>query len=111
MEYNPDKWLIVKLTIEDKIHHRVFASWYGGYLGSDSWKMNSGITDVTTDQDCYLFTGSSGSVYRCHKNVYGISGYGAGVLDAMIKQAAAAGASIEILPEETDFMKLEIEEI
>lgn len=76
--YNPDKWMLVKITGKDP-HYRVFGSWYGGYLGSDSWRMNSGITSMIEEDDYYLFIGSSGSTYACHKDTYGASSYGMGI--------------------------------
>jgi hypothetical protein len=100
--YTPDRWLIIKIK-GDNPHYRVFGSWYGGYLGSDSWRMNSGITNVTEEDGCYLFEGTSGSTYRCHKEGYGISGYGQGVLDGMMRDKPDL---IEVLPENTDITKL-----
>ena len=49
MEYCPDRWLVVKITTKEtgKVHYRVFATWHGGYLGSDSWKLNSDIIVAT----------------------------------------------------------------
>jgi hypothetical protein len=55
--HNPDKWVIIKITGKDP-HYRVFCSWYGGYGGSDSWRMNSGITKLIEEDDYYLFIGS-----------------------------------------------------
>lgn len=75
MIYNPDAWCILKINTNGKIHYRVFAGWYGGYLGSDSWKLNSGIVSVHTEGDCYEFAGESGSVYRCHKDLECMTGY------------------------------------
>lgn len=74
-EYNPDKWLLIKIGGTDP-HYRVFGSWSGGYLDGDSWRMNSGITRVEEDGDYYKFFGSSGSCYRCHKEMYGATAYG-----------------------------------
>jgi hypothetical protein len=60
-DYNPDKWLVVKITGKDTPPiYKVFACWYGGYLGSDSWKLNSGITKVTEEDGYFFFEGSSG---------------------------------------------------
>lgn len=73
--YNPDAWCIVKITYKGKIHYRVFAGWYGGFAGTDSWKMNSGIVDVIVDGELYEFIGSSGSIYRCHKDCERMTGY------------------------------------
>jgi hypothetical protein len=108
-EYTPDKWLIVKLTDTNKneSHYRVFACWYGGYLGSDSWKMNSGITKVTETGDYYEFEGSSGSVYSCRKGCYGASGYGSGVLNSLIAKGVETGLLIAALSEDVNPMELE----
>ena len=106
-DYTPDKWLVVKLTNkQDEAHYRVFACWHGGYLGSDTWQFNSGIVDVCLVDDFYEFSGSSGSLYHCHKDGYGASGYGHSVLNKLIKDAVEL--TIEIMPKETDFLKLEI---
>ena len=108
-EYTPDKWLIVKLTDTNKneSHYRVFACWYGGYLGSDSWQMNSGITKVTEAGDYYFFEGSSGSVYNCRKGCYGANGYGSNVLSNLIKKSAEEGTLIAVLDEDVNVMELE----
>jgi hypothetical protein len=102
--YTPDKWVVIKINGTNP-HYRVFACWYGGYTGSDSWRMNSGIKSVTEEGHYYLFEGSSGSVYQCHKNSYGMSGYGSGVLsNIMAKQPEL---SIEILKEDVKIDELE----
>lgn len=108
-DYYPDKWLMVKLTNKDnKSHYRIFACWYGGFAGSDSWKLNSGVTKITEDARSYYFEGSSGSVYMCNKLAYGTSGYGQGVLANMIKKSKDS-VLMEIFPEETNFMELNYE--
>jgi hypothetical protein len=63
----PDKWVIIEITVENKIYHKVFASFYGGYLDEDSWKINSGINKLEENDTHYYFHGYSGSVYRCQK--------------------------------------------
>jgi len=107
--YNPDHWMVVSITNNAKTHYRVFGTWSGGYLHGDSWKLNSGITKVTIEDGKYHFEGSSGSVYVCRKNSYGSTGYGWGVLNHMIENAAKEGALIQILEEDTDFLELEYE--
>ena len=107
MIYNPNKWVIVKITSkEGKTHYRVFGSWYGGYAGSDSWRMNSGIIDASRENDVYSFYGSSGSEYRCNKNTYGTSGYGGSVLGQMTNQHKDAGITVEVMPEDTNWLTL-----
>jgi hypothetical protein len=105
--YIPDRWVVVKISSDtvDPIY-KVFACWFGGYAGSDSWKLNSGITKATTEGFVYSFEGSSGSVYECHKDTYGTNMYGMSVLQNMIDNAAKRDVTIEILPEETNFMEL-----
>jgi hypothetical protein len=105
-EYRPHKWQVVKLTHGNVSHYRVFACWYGGYAHGDSWKLNSGITKVTEDEEFYYFEGSSGSVYVCHKECYGANMYGRGVLNTMMITQLNNGVNMELLPEETNFMEL-----
>jgi hypothetical protein len=106
-DYHPDKWVIVK--IGDENLYKVFACWYGGYAGSDSWKLNSGIVKATKEGHVYGFEGSSGSTYYCHTDSYGTNFYGGSVLDDMIENAAKNGIVIEILNEDVDFMTLTYE--
>jgi hypothetical protein len=109
-DYTPDKWVVVKIT-SDKYPpiHKVFACWYGGWAGSDSWKLNSGITKATLEGFMYSFEGSSGSVYECHKDLYGTNFYGQGVLDGMISNAGKNGIIIEVLPEDTNWLEINYE--
>ena len=101
-------WLkLMVMIIQRSI--KIFACWYGGYAGSDSWKLNSGVTRVSKTGYVYSFEGSSGSVYECHEDTYGTNMYGGGVLDSMIKRAADNGITIEILDEKTNFMELNYE--
>ena len=109
-DYRPDKWVVVKITGKDTPPiHKVFASWYGGWAGSDSWKLNSGITKATLEGNVYSFEGSSGSVYECHKECYGTNMYGSGILNNMIDRVAKAGGTIEVLPEETNWLEINYE--
>jgi hypothetical protein len=106
-DYTPDRWVVVK--IGDENLYKVFACWFGGYAGSDSWKLNSGITSAAFENDVYYFNGSSGSVYECHKDTYGTNMYGMSVLSNMIDKAAKTGVVIEILPENTNWLELNYE--
>jgi hypothetical protein len=75
----PDRWLII--DCEGNGLYKVFATWHGGYLDGDSWRLNSGIDgDVEVDGDYLLFKGYSGSVYKCHKDSYGTTAYGASIV-------------------------------
>ena len=79
----PHRWLLV----EQGDIHKVFASFDGGYLDGNSWRLNSGIKDVVIDGDYFLFHGFSGSVYKCHKEAYGTTGYGSMVLADLMAKA------------------------
>jgi hypothetical protein len=110
MSYIPDRWVMVKIPYKGKFLYKVFACWYGGFANGDSWKLNSGVTSVTKEGFVYSFTGSSGSVYECHEDCYGTNNYGGAVLSGMIERAKTDGGyEIEIMPEGTDWMKLEYE--
>ena len=102
MQYKPDKFVLVKVTSDKEPtgFYRVFASWYGGYLSGDSWKMNSGCTSVEILEDCYIFTGESGSEYICHKDTYGCTAYSAGVLYNLKVEGNLHGIILEEVQEE-----------
>ena len=112
-DYRPDRWCVVKITPKDKNPiYKVFAIWNGNYLSDsgESWKLNSGITKVIKEGSEFLFHGYSGSIYRCNEIYYGISMYGASVLDDIINRAEAVGGTIDILPEETNWLEIDYED-
>ena len=106
-DHQPDRWLVVKIVTPKQQLYKVFATWHGGYTGSDSWQMNSGITQATLVDDCWEFKGYSGSVYTCHKNSYGTNGYGGRVLQGFIDKMPDQGATMEVMPESTDWSRLQ----
>ena len=96
--YNPDLWVIVELKFNDsnEQYRKVFASWYGGYLGSDSWKLSSGITEIVETDTHYEIHNESGSIYNCRKGSEGMSGYASGVLSSFIRDLEGKG-SIKVI--------------
>ena len=109
-EYNPDKWVMLEFNHNGELIYKILATFYGGYTTGDSWKLNSGITKIEEDGQTYLFTGSTGSVYRCHKNSYGVGGYTSGVYASFHKQVAeTAGVELNLMAPETNFMELHYE--
>ena len=58
----PEQWVLLK--IGDDLY-KVFATWRGGYTGSDTWRLNSGVQAVTIKDDSIHFQGFSGSEYIC----------------------------------------------
>lgn len=106
-EYTPDKWVMLKFNHNGQQTYKILATFYGGYTSGDSWKLNSGVTKIEEDGQCYLFSGYSGSVYRCHKQAYGMGGYTSGVFASFQKQVdEAEGVTMELLPEETNFLAI-----
>lgn len=103
----PDKWVIIKIIYKSgEILYKVFASWYGGYLGSPSWKMNSGINIVEDYDTHFNFISYSGSCYQCMKGTYGTNMFSQNLLNTIIETAIKADVSIEILPENTDWINI-----
>ena len=101
----PNSWVIVKIQNDKETFYKVFASWYGGYLSGDAWKINSGITKVEEDEDYYYFNGYSGSVYKCYKEAYGIrSSFVVSVLDDIIEKSEGQMTLLE----NQDWTKLEL---
>lgn len=102
--YTPDRWVVLKLVNEGKTFYKVLAGWSGGYLDGDSWRMNSGITNFTQEDDYYCFSGMSGSVYRCHKKGYGTNSLSHNVWANMYKRFPD---QVIMLPEATDWSSME----
>ena len=91
--YNPDRWVIVELKYNDsdEVTRKVMASWYGGYLGSDRWKLSSGITEIVDKDTHYEIHNHSGSIYNCYKGSEGMSGYASSVFASFAKDLEGKG--------------------
>ena len=99
-EYTPDVWVVLEFDAPQfkEPVRKVFAGWYGGFAGSNSWKLNSGITEVRLVNGWWEFDGYSGSTYRCHPNNYHMSGLMQGIYANWLKQAEQRGdTTIRIL--------------
>lgn len=107
--YTPDRWMVLAIHTPAEKIYKVFATWSGGYLGGDSWKLNSGITQATFRDPYWEFEGASGSVYRCHINGYGTNGYGQVVLNNLLGQAIEQDIEIDVLDRETNWAQLQYE--
>ena len=99
-EYTPDNWVVLKMNHEGETFYKVLAGWSGGYLSGDSWRMNSGISEVTEDGDYLLFHGYSGSVYRCYKGGYRLRMNNAGIYNQLKERF---GDAVELMPEDTNW--------
>lgn len=96
--YRPDLWVIVELKYNDneEVNRKVLASWYGGYGGSDRWKLSSGVIETIEHENHYEFINHSGSIYECGKHMVGMSGYTSGVFESFKKDLEGIG-SIEVI--------------
>lgn len=97
--YIPDAYEILKIKVygQDNITLKVFGSWNGSYLGSDSWRVNSGIVSIKDEGDNYLVSGYSGSQYLLSKHKHEISQYNSMILDDMIGELRSYGHQADII--------------
>lgn len=91
-EYNPDKWVIIKINGAENLY-KVAGFWSGGYLDGDSYRINSGIEKIKEIDDAYEFYGYSGSKYICKKGAYGTNVYGAYILSDPIDKGFISALS------------------
>lgn len=74
--YTPDAWVLVNIKSKEFGEvQKIFAGWYGGYCGSDSWKLSSGNLEMLEDGEFLVFPQYSSSTYRCHKDCQRMTGY------------------------------------
>jgi len=97
-EYNPDVWVVVKIQAPGhEMYYRILAGWYGGYLGSDEWKLSSGIEKVIDKGNYFEVYNASGSVYNCHKETERMSSYTYSIFKRYEKQAKEKSWVYEIV--------------
>lgn len=94
-DYAPDKWIMAKMTHDGESIYKVFGSWYGGWAGSDSWKLSSGVTKIIEHDSYYEVHNVSGSVYECGKNNVGTSAYSSSVWNNFLKKQEAGNYKLE----------------
>lgn len=80
--YEPYKWTIIgadgmKEGFKSNKNEclKVLASFKGGYLDGDSWRLSSGIESVVEKEHHYEIKNHSGSVYKCAKGAEGFTVY------------------------------------
>ena len=97
MTYRPDCWVIVKISSPDApAIYKILAGWFGGYLGSNSWRLNSGITSYVINDPWVEFYGESGSAYNCHSSLYGTNSMTGSILE-QLKAPNDIGVTVELL--------------
>ena len=103
MVYIPDNWVILRINGTGP-HYKVLAGWSGSYLEGTSWRMNSGIIRMETENEYYNFYGCSGSCYKCYKINYGLRLNTVYVWNQLSEKY---GAVIELMDETTDWTKVD----
>jgi hypothetical protein len=107
--YTPDCWELLKITSpEHGVIYKVIAGWYGGFAGSNSWKISSGIENVVEHEDRFEMPQSSGSVYVCYKSSRRMSGLMMDIYVSFKKKLSESGAATMELLTETSPTELEI---
>lgn len=76
MTHRPDLWQLIQFCSTDTPTYHILASWWGGYAGSDSWRLSTEIQLIEDCQDHWLVTTRSGSQYQLsrHQHCWGMSG-------------------------------------
>lgn len=93
----PHKHQVVKITSKGETFFRVLGSWYGGFAGSDSWRMSSVIQGVEDAGTHYIVRNHSGSIYICGKNNEGMSMLAESIYSGYVKDASESeDLSIEL---------------
>ena len=96
----PDALCILKITDGDHVYYKLFASW----RSDDRWKINSGVSGVTEDENYYYFYGFTGSCYQCAKGFYGTATfYNSMILDNIIEKS---DDMVELMDKKTDWVGL-----
>jgi hypothetical protein len=94
--YHPDRWIVLELSDGNKTYKKVFSGNYGGYLGSDTWKLSSVIESIKEDDEGFIVLCQSGSTYMLHKQAYGMSNYMSMILSGWAEEANKPESTIKI---------------
>lgn len=81
----PDCWKFVKVTDLEtgEAHDRVLCSWYGGFAGSDYWKLSSGNQEVIDRGEYLEVPQASGTVYHLYKGAERMSSLMFGIYNSL----------------------------
>jgi len=99
MTHKPHGWVILKFTSKEEVYFKIFASWRGGYLEGDSWRLSSGSKELPVLSDCgkyWIWPQESGSCYHLPiKGEGGTSIYTESVLKDILRQEKRSDINIE----------------
>jgi hypothetical protein len=88
----PDKWVII--SVDGRKH--ILAGFYGGYLGSDSWRRSTEIESYIDKGHCYEVVTKSGSEYVLFKKQEGLTNATSDIYNQMEEYAEAHGKEVSI---------------
>ena len=87
--YKPDRWQVIRIAPpEEAVFYKLLGGWYGNFVNGDSWRLNSGITEVKDQGNVFAVFGETGSTYVCRKTEEGMSAYMDSVLYGLQQNAA-----------------------
>ena len=92
----PDTWVIVEISNKNSSFRKILASWYGGYLGCDSWRLSSMIVSTEVNENEYNFTTET-SNYVCNKNSGGMNLIASGILNDLIEKAKRNNFTVKVI--------------
>lgn len=107
INYVPDNWIVVRVNDLEKntVYYRLLSGWESGFLQQAEWRLNSGIAMCAEVSDHYLFFSVSGSIYKCHKNAYGLR---VNTIDIFSKCQQEYGEdNFKMMPEGVDWVGLD----
>ena len=90
--YCPDAY---KIILVDKQLIKVFGSWAGWYLDGDAYRLNSGTTGITQDENHFYFKGYSGSTYQLRKSQGRLTSYTQAVYNELLETGVVEEISVE----------------
>lgn len=95
MNYNPDGYRFIRIDTPDAPLIKLFASWSGGYLDADAWRMNSGCSKIVETEENYLVYGFSGSCYTLRKHQGNLNAYSSSVYTKILEQSGVQEISVQ----------------
>lgn len=99
MNYTPDTYQFMRISSDQDtdVIVKLFAVWVGGYLTGDSWKLNSGVTNIIKDEEVFHVHGYSGSVYTISAVQTPMTSYGSGIMSKILDSGVRQGINVELI--------------
>lgn len=84
----PDKWVILHVN-DQQPFFKILSAFYGGYLGSDSWRLSSPIVKIeyNNGENKFLITTDNGTAYELCQECYGFASVSNDIYENIKKDA------------------------